>query len=382
MADSPGFLPSTTKPKRFARLVKAPVPVILASMFLLTMLGSLFVGLHALRHNSSSGWAASDEFCGLVKENIIINDTSHDNITDVTDISANIMLNISSRADQPQALHIRFITLNIRYATKKPVYGEKPWKIRMPKLTNQLNFITVGYNNSFICLQETLHSQLQDIQDSLGAPWSHIGRGRGVSETDGEYSPIFYRSDHWKIRRTTTRWLSKTPEKHSKGWDATRERIATLAEFTHRVTGTRIIVMSTHFDFTGRIARQCSARLLIHWAEEWGGSREGVNASAVLIGGDFNSPPKDGAYKTMMAPESGLSDLSGLVPTQKHYGNYITYTTFGESGQTASRLDYLFLRDDSQTTVVKTFGVLPNQFDDGIRLSDHRPVVSDLDITV
>lgn len=375
---SPPSKPLPPKSKLRTFLSKAPVPAIIASLLLLGLIASLAAGLTTRRHRSNQDWNALDDFCGLPEINMMVDDTSRG---DVTNIPANTSLKMTIRAEQNQtSIPVRLITFNIRYATSRPVSGEEPWSVRMPKLTNQLNFTTTGHNNSFICLQETLHKQLLDVQSQLGDLWSHIGRGRGVKETDGEYSPIFYRSDYWKVERSTTRWLSKTPEKHSKGWDAVLERIATLAEFSHRETGTRVVVISTHFDHIGRVARQCSARLLIRWAEEWG-RKDGVDASAVLIGGDFNSPPEDGAYKIMTASGSGMSDLADLVPESKHYGNKITYTSFGEPEETASRLDYLFLRD-SKTTEVQTFGVLPNRFDDEVRLSDHRAVVSDLDIAI
>lgn len=277
---------------------------------------------------------------------------------------------------------LRILTFNVRYATSSPVLAERPWEIRCPKLVTQLNFVTAGHENAFICLQECLYSQIQDIQAGLGDQWSHIGRGRGTKEKDGEFSPVFYRSSTWSCVRVETRWLSKTPEVPSKGWDAVLNRIVTMGEFSHIVTGTRVIVMSTHFDHIGVQARKHSAELLIKFAKEWSSEGgPGPEPSVVLIGGDFNSPPDDAAYQVMTAPHSGMSDISDLVPQSKHYGNHITYTSFGESGEWPKRLDFLFIQEP-RTAKVNTFGVLANSFDDQIRISDHRPVVSDLDIVV
>lgn len=273
---------------------------------------------------------------------------------------------------------LRMITFNIRYATDDPVLGERPWSVRCPKLCSQLKFVTEGHESPFISIQEGLYSQVKDIQSHLGDSWAHIGRGRGQGETDGEFSPIFYRSDIWKCERTETRWLSETPEKPSKGWDAVLNRIVTMGEFSHKVTGTRVVVMSTHFDHIGVEARQNSAKLLIRFAKEWG--HQGT-ASAVLIGGDFNSTPDDAAYKTMTAPGSGMSDISDLVPEGKRYGNTLTYTSFGEPTEWPQRIDFLFIQEP-RTARIKTFGVLTNSFDDQIRISDHRAVVADIEIGV
>ena len=277
---------------------------------------------------------------------------------------------------------LRVLTYNIRYATTSPSLGERPWEIRLPKLITQLNFVTAGHESPFICLQECLYSQIKDIQNGLGNGWSHIGRGRGTKETDGEFSPVFYRSSTWSCVRSETRWLSETPDVPSKGWDAVLNRIVTMGEFSHLVTGTRVIVMSTHFDHIGVRARKHSAELLIKFAKEWsstGGA--GPEPSVVLIGGDFNSSPDEGAYKLMTAPGSGMSDISDLVPQSKHYGNNITYTSFGEAHEWPKRIDFLFIQEPHKARL-NTFGVLANSFDDQIRISDHRPVVSDLDILI
>lgn len=290
---------------------------------------------------------------------------------------SSLKMDISSRGS---SMPLRMVTFNIRYATDDPVLGERPWSVRCPKLCAQLQFITEGHESPFLSLQEALYSQVKDIQSHLGDSWSHIGRGRGQGETDGEFSPIFYRSDSWKLERSETRWLSETPGKPSKGWDAVLNRIVTMGEFSHKRTGTRVVVMSTHFDHVGVEARQNSAKLLIKFAKEWTQGRD-EEPSAVLIGGDFNSTPDDAAYKTITAPGSGMSDISDLVPESKRYGNTLTYTSFGEPTEWPQRIDFLFIQEP-RTARIKSFGVLSNSFDDQIRVSDHRAVVADVDIVV
>jgi endonuclease/exonuclease/phosphatase family metal-dependent hydrolase len=292
---------------------------------------------------------------------------------------------------------LRIVTFNVRYATTSPVRGEKPWKERGPRLLNQLGFITAGHENAFLCLQEVLHEQLEDIQASLGPRWASIGRAREDGRQKGEYSPVFYRSDVWYLERSQTRWLSPTPEKPSRGWGASHNRVVTMGDFTHKGTGTRVVVMSTHFDHKSAKARQHSAQQLMQYAREWGvddddnddgngngndgSSNSSGSNSAVLIGGDFNSTPDDVAYRLMTAPGSGMSDLAALLPADQHNGNSLTYTSFGEANEWPQRIDFLFIQEP-RTAVVKTFSVLENIFDDQVRLSDHRAVVSDLEIAV
>lgn len=291
-------------------------------------------------------------------------------------------LHLELRGGQSAQLPLRLVSFNIRYATQEDerALGEQPWHVRCPKICTQLRFLSAGHESPFICLQEALLPQVRNIQARLGAPWANIGRGRGQGETDGEFSPIFYREDAWACEHSETRWLSETPEKPSRGWDAALNRIVTIGLFSHRETGTKVVVMSTHFDHMGVQARKNSAALLIEFAEEWSHVK-GQSPSAVLIAGDFNSQPDDEAYKVMTAPASGMSDLSDLVPESRHYGNHLTYTSFGEPSEYPQRIDFLFIREP-RTALVETFGVLANSFDDQIRFSDHRPVVSDLKLRV
>jgi endonuclease/exonuclease/phosphatase family metal-dependent hydrolase len=276
-------------------------------------------------------------------------------------------------------LPVRLISFNIRYATKEPFPGEEPWPVRCPKLCAQLNFITSGHPSAFICLQEVLYSQLADIQSRLGQSWDYVGRGRDEDPKSGEFSPIFFRSDTWTCVDHKTLWLSKTPSKPSRGWDAALNRVVTVGCFSHIETGTGVVVMSTHLDHRGEKAREESAKLLVRLAcDIVQPDLPGAHTHAFL-GGDFNSTPEGKAYKEITRPGTGMTDIRDLVPKEQRYGNdEITYTSFaGEEEQT--RIDFLFTLT-SENIKVNTFGTLSNRFDDNVFLSDHRAIVADVDI--
>ena len=113
------------------------------------------------------------------------------------------------------SIPLRVISKNIRYATTSPFKGEELWSTRRPYLVNELRFLTAHSKESFICCQEVLHTQLQDILTDLnssGENWAYIGVGRNDGKEAGEYSPIFYRSDTWSLIKATTTWLSNTPD--------------------------------------------------------------------------------------------------------------------------------------------------------------------------
>lgn len=287
----------------------------------------------------------------------------------------------STKAQPVEEIRIRVLTHNIRFATKEPVRGEELWPIRCPRLCSSLVFNSVS-PATFICLQEVLHDQLVDIQDSLNhfspGEWAYIGVGRNNGKQAGEYSPIFYRPSVWKLSHWETIWLSETPKVPSKGWDASNTRIATVGEFHHRESGKNVVVTSTHFDHKGAVSQAKSAQLLLSLLEQ---KAHTSKALATILTGDFNSTPTQEAYQILTAPNSTMVDVQNLVPENKRYGNDITCTGFGGKSKT-SRIDFIFARkcDLGEHMKVDTYAVLSNCFDDGVFSSDHRTVVSDFRI--
>jgi endonuclease/exonuclease/phosphatase family metal-dependent hydrolase len=170
--------------------------------------------------------------------------------------------------------------------------------------------------------------------------------------------------------------LSETPRVPSKGWDAANTRIATIGKFLHHKTGQLVIIVSTHLDDQGVKSRRESARLILAVLELEAGLS---GADAVLLAGDFNSPPEDEAYRIMTAPDSGWVDASGLISKEKRYGNEMTFTGFRDVDSDRSRIDFIFSRKKDKVKF-GTFAVLANRFDDGVYSSDHRACVADLQL--
>ncbi|KAK3344888.1 Endonuclease/exonuclease/phosphatase [Neurospora tetraspora] len=273
--------------------------------------------------------------------------------------------------------NLRLISYNIRYATTSPSTGEEPWAVRRPLMASQINFETANRPEALICMQEVLNQQLVDLQSDLGSAWNHVGVGRNDGAQDGEYSPILYQTDTWQLERNKTYWLSETPDVvGSTGWDAALPRIVTVAQFKHRTTGVPLVFMCTHFDHIGTVARNESAKLIIKIADEW--KDQGSNSTKpapVFLGGDLNIEPTKEGYKSLTAP-GGFKEIKDLVPKTHWYGNTKTSTSFTTSTSDDIRIDYLFVRDPLDFQFL-TYGVSTNKFEDGVYISDHRPVVVD-----
>lgn len=269
------------------------------------------------------------------------------------------------------SVDLRVMSYNIRYAATETQDLEKPWSARLPLMAAQLNHETAGRPNSLLCFQEALYPQVQDLLAGLGSQWAYVGVGRNDGRREGEFSPIFYQPTHWTLLNSTTFWLSETPDVvGSVGWDAALPRIVTVASFRHRASGKPLVQMCTHFDHAGVVARKESAKLLVNIANRY----LPVNKTApAFIGGDLNSTPDSDAYQIL---SDLMNNVRSVVPEAKHHGNVKTSTSFDEDEGNDSEIDFLFINDNSGLEWV-SFATLSNRFDDGIFISDHRPVVVD-----
>ncbi|KAI9828050.1 MAG: hypothetical protein M1832_003577 [Thelocarpon impressellum] len=290
-------------------------------------------------------------------------------------------------ATHPSPLPIRLLTYNIRYATTAPFPGEAPWADRLPRVHAALAFATRHCAASIICLQEALHSQLLDIlsalnggaEDGEGGEWGYVGVGRDDGKQAGEYVPILFRKAAWRVDGFKTWWLSETPSKPSKGWDAATVRVLSVAQLVHRPSGRAIGALNTHLDDQGAVARREGAKLVrqVVWRDVT------LPNIPLFVAGDLNSEAGGEAYEIL---KTFLSDAREEARRRggPAWGERNTYTGFGREGEPHQRLDFVFVgprpeRDEEQERWrVEGYSVLPGGFeDDGVLASDHRAVVVD-----
>ena len=127
---------------------------------------------------------------------------------------------------------------------------ETPWSERREGLVAAL--LLQASTTGIICLQEVLHGQLQDISSLLNThtphndniakssdakKWEYVGVGRDDGLTRGEYSPIFYNTEIHELISWRCFWLSETPDRPGKGWDAASVRICTVGRFAFKGSG-------------------------------------------------------------------------------------------------------------------------------------------------
>ncbi|KAF2822303.1 endonuclease/exonuclease/phosphatase [Ophiobolus disseminans] len=325
--------------------------------------------------------------------------------------SKQTLISVESSQLPSAQLQLRILSFNIRYATTSPFTNEKPWSERFPLIMNQLHHETrymsgASLNTShslssvipvptaaIICLQEVLHSQLTDILHSLngstptgdpmhGPIWAPIGVGRDDGYTKGEYSPIIYPIALFHLLHSETVWLSPTPEKPSIGWDAGSIRILTIAVLECKATGRRVLASCTHLDNAGSESRKHSVEIILRTLKRVEKDWMNDGTLPIFLAGDFNSFPEQEAY-LLMSQSEYMYDLREFVQRQRRYNDPITFTGFEpeKDKDEQGRIDFVWLgpKDSKNCSwAVDGYAVLPNVFDDGIYLSDHRCVVGDV----
>jgi endonuclease/exonuclease/phosphatase family metal-dependent hydrolase len=257
------------------------------------------------------------------------------------------------------AQQIKVMTYNLRVDFGGD--GENNWEFRRDFLASQ-----ISYNDpDFMGIQEGKLHQLKYI-DSVLVHHAYIGRGRDNSENQGEYSAIFYNTGKFNVISQATFWLSETPDKVSKGWDAAYERICTYGLFEDKKTKKRFYVFNTHLDNIGETARQNEARLLLQ-------KINAVNTKKlpVILTGDFNSEMGSSAYSTI----SQQMNDTRLISETKPFGPSGTFNGFKFNEPVKLLIDYIFTSKENIN--VSRFAVLSDS-KDGKYPSDHLPVLAEL----
>ena len=253
-----------------------------------------------------------------------------------------------------QAEPIKAISYNIRY--NNPNDGMNVWENRRDTVASLLN----EENADFVGLQEVVYPQLQDLVKVLNG-YGHIGVGRKDGKTKGEYSPIFYKKEKYKLLESNTFWLSQTPETVSKGWDASLERICTYGLFQNRITQEKIWVFNTHFDHRGIKARIKSVDLLIKRVNILN-----TENFPVIITGDFNLTPDQAPIQKM---QSHFTDVQqNLLESNPQYG---TSNGFDTEKIRKKRIDYVFVKGLKSEKAKHLYRKTPM----GGWASDHHPVM-------
>ncbi|MGV3459496.1 MAG: endonuclease/exonuclease/phosphatase family protein [Flavobacterium sp.] len=251
---------------------------------------------------------------------------------------------------------VKVMTYNIRLDLASD--GDNRWDNRREMLAGQIQF----YEPDFLGVQEALPNQMEYLQANL-KDYSYIGEGRDGNGM-GEHSSIFYNKLKYNVLQQNTFWLSPTPGKVSKGWDAAYNRIFTYGLFEDVKSKKKVWVFNTHFDHVGDTARMESAKLIISKIHEIN-----IENYPVILTGDFNLEHNSESISFI---SSQLNDSQKVADMT--FGPAGTFNAFEFTKPVTKRIDYIFT---SQKIRVKKYAVLSNS-DHCHYPSDHLPVFVEL----
>ena len=254
------------------------------------------------------------------------------------------------------AAEARLMSYNIRYDT--PADGVNAWPQRKAAVAELLRM----HAPDLFGIQEALPHQISELAAALpDYAWFGVGRDAGGG---GEGTPVFYRKDRFTLLRSATFWLSETPDRPSRGWDAALNRICSYGQLEEKTGQRRLWVINCHFDHAGQTARLESARLVLSQIETINPDGE-----PLVLMGDFNAEPESPPMVLLKQHLSDSRDSSRSPPS----GPSGTFSGFAVEGAVTRRIDYLFT--ESQGPVELLQHAVLNDANAGRYPSDHLPVL-------
>ena len=250
------------------------------------------------------------------------------------------------------------LTYNIRY--DNPGDGINSW----PNRRNHVAALIASRQPEVFGLQEALPGQVKDIAYRM-KEYAWIGAGRDDGKTGGELTPVFYNINLIRLLNAGHFWLSESPEIPSRGWDAEFKRVCTWAKFWHNSESREFFLFNTHFDHSGTIAREESARLMI----EKVASINYENLPLILTG-DFNLTPDSHPIATIKTKLCDTADIQ--FPEYPDKAG--TFNDFNTSLPAHKRIDYIFV---NEKIIVQDYKILKDAPENRYP-SDHFPVLVNL----
>ncbi len=261
------------------------------------------------------------------------------------------------RADRYSAM-----TYNIRLDIASD--GDNAWPHRRSALTGLIAY----YAPDLVGMQEVLLHQKQAVEADLPG-YQFVGVARDDGRDKGEFSPLGFRRDRFALVASGTFWLSPTPEVPGKGWDAAYPRVASWARLRDKAAKRHLLVVNTHMDHVGTIARLEAARQIRRWI-----ASQRQPGETLMLMGDFNSPTDSLAYAAIVEPGAGALRDTLTISRTPHFGPLGTFTAFKIDQVAPSPIDHIFVSDD---VAVLRHATLTQQIG-GKLPSDHYPVLTDL----
>ncbi|HMI04946.1 MAG TPA: endonuclease/exonuclease/phosphatase family protein [Pedobacter sp.] len=249
-------------------------------------------------------------------------------------------------------------TFNLRFDNPKD--SGNLWLNRLPVVASLIRF----HQFDVLGTQEGLGNQINDLDKQL-PEYQHYGLGRNDGKDAGEHSVIFFKREKFTLLNKGDFWLSQTPEKPSKGWDARLNRICSWVYLQDIKSKKKFYFFNVHYDHQGKIAREESSKLILERIKNIAGK------GPVILTGDFNGDHTSSWYQRV-ANSDLLKDTYRLASHPYDYNP--SANGFGRELQKSGVIDHIFI---TESLTVERWGILSDSYH-GKFPSDHFPVLSEI----
>ena len=271
-------------------------------------------------------------------------------------LAAFFLLPVSGIAKKNEQKELKVMSYNIRMGIAKD--GTNSWEFRCPATIAMLN----AQKPDVFGVQEAFEFQIRFIEEYC-RDYKSVGVGRDDGKKKGEYMSIFWNKKTVSLLKWGTFWLSETPDKPSKGWDAHCRRTATWALMKDKKTGKKFYFVNTHLDHKGKEAQKNGLKLIVDRIES-------INPQGypMVLTGDFNIKPDNAALV-------GLD--SRMQSTRKIAADTDNHNTFNgwSVKPTDSVIDYIYISGFSSCPQYKT---VTEKYAERPFVSDHYPIFARL----
>jgi endonuclease/exonuclease/phosphatase family metal-dependent hydrolase len=234
---------------------------------------------------------------------------------------------------------------NIRYDNKGDVKSGNAWQQRAPVIAALIQF----HDFDVLGTQEGFHHQMEDLC-RLMPDYACSMHGRDDGKSAGEHIGIFFKKEKYELQDEGRFWLSETPDKPGKGWDASLPRICGWAKLQRKADKKTFFAFSLHLDHRGEVSRRESITLVLR-------KIAGIAGDApVYLTGDFNVDQNSESYRLLK--DSPRFDDSHDVAKIRFALNG-TPNKFDGNAKTESRIDHVFV---TKGVPVRRYGILTDSY--------------------
>lgn len=168
---------------------------------------------------------------------------------------------------------------------------------------------------------------------------------------------IFWNKKSVSMLKWGTFWLSETPQKPSKGWDAACFRTATWALMKDKKTGKKFYFVNTHLDHEGKEAQKNGLKLIVDRIGE-------INPEGypMVLTGDFNMKPDDPNLVELDSKMQSARKIAAVTDSHDTYNGW---------GRGSGIIDYIYVSGFSSCPEYQT---VVKRYRDRKFVSDHYPV--------